>query len=244
MQLIDKAVELRGSQVLNVNRYHTIIWQRRFMALATLLTVLSVFVFIVAVVSPNWADIDFVNNDLEKVHVQLGVWGEWRTKENNSITTVEWIPHFPAPNASVLRLADADLKHYYRAQAAFCVISLTLMASNNLLAFYTFYHHRYMFKRLVAGLHLVTAMCIVVATEVLTNSVSEWRVEVAKNSEYGDWDYSAGQRTGTPTYLAYGVAVVYVLAGGAFAAGSHKQKGSRAATAEFEIEDRPIHIGR
>ncbi|KAK0397400.1 hypothetical protein QR680_002114 [Steinernema hermaphroditum] len=221
MQLIDKAVELRGSQVLNVNRYHTIIWQRRFMALATLLTVLSVFVFIVAVVSPNWADIDFVNNDLEKVHVQLGVWGEWRTKENNSITT-----------------------DYYRAQAAFCVISLTLMASNNLLAFYTFYHHRYMFKRLVAGLHLVTAMCIVVATEVLTNSVSEWRVEVAKNSEYGDWDYSAGQRTGTPTYLAYGVAVVYVLAGGAFAAGSHKQKGSRAATAEFEIEDRPIHIGR
>ncbi|TMS36956.1 hypothetical protein L596_004000 [Steinernema carpocapsae] len=227
-----------------MHRYHIVIWQRRFMAFATLLTVAAVFVFILAVVSPNWAIIDFVNTDFEKVHVQLGVWGEWRTKENHSLSTVEWIPHFPSPSSSVLRLADADLKHYYRAQAAFCVISLCLMTVNNLLAFYTFYHHRYMFKRLVACLHMVTAMCIIVTAEVLTNSVSEWQVEAAQNSQNGDWDYSVGQETGLATYLAYGVAVVYVLAALAFALGSHKQKGSRAATAEFEIEDRPIHIGR
>jgi len=239
-------VDMRGSQVLNMHSYHTVVWRRRCMAFVTLLTVLAVFLFIIAVVSPNWADIEFVNNDFEKVQVQLGVWGEWRTKENqnNSLTTVEWIPHFPSPSSSVLRLADADLKHYYRAQAAFCVISLVMMACNNLLAFYTFYHHRYMFKRLVACLHIVIAMCIVVTAEVLTNSVSEWRVEVAQNSIHGDWDYSAGQQTGYPTYLAYVVAIVYVLAAATFALASHKQKGSRAATAEFEIEDRPIHIGR
>uniref|UniRef100_A0A915AFY2 Ribosomal protein L2 n=1 Tax=Parascaris univalens TaxID=6257 RepID=A0A915AFY2_PARUN len=155
MQLIDKAVDLRGSQVLNVKRYRAILWQRRCMALMTLLTIASIFVFIAALATPDWAIIDFTNTDLEAVHVQLGVWGEWRTKTNHSLGTIEWIPHFPAPPRSVLRLADTDLRHYYRAQMAFGMISLVLMLSNNALAIYTFYHHRYMYKRLVACLHAV-----------------------------------------------------------------------------------------
>jgi len=40
------------------------------------------------------------------------------------------------------------------------------------------------------------------------------------------------------------VVAIYIFAMIAFANGSHKQKGSRAATTEFEIEDRPVHVGR
>ncbi|VDK46354.1 unnamed protein product [Anisakis simplex] len=235
---------MRGSQILNVRRYHAIVWQRRFMALVTVLTIIAIFIFIAALVLPDWAIINFTNSQHEAVQVQLGVWGEWRTIINNSLKSVEWIPHFPSPPASVLRLADTDLKHYYRAQIAFGIISLLLMLSNNSLAIYTFYHHRYMYKRLVACLHALTAMCVVVMVEVLTNSVNEWNISVAEQSRIVGWDYSIGQRNGRSTYMAWICVIVYALASITFAISSHKQKGSRAATAEFEIEDRPIHIGR
>jgi len=81
-----------------------------------------------------------------------------------------------------------------------------------------------------------------VTIEVLTNSINEWNTAVA--SQHEDWDYGAGQRLGYSTMLAWCVVVVLCIAAIVFAFSSHKQKGSRAATAEFEIEDRPVHIGR
>ncbi|KAK6109819.1 Uncharacterized protein BM_BM2791 [Brugia malayi] len=244
MQLLDNAVDLRGSQVLNVKRYHSIVWQRRCMALATLLAYLAIIIFVISLLTPNWTIIDFTNTDFEEIHVQLGVWGEWRTKTNGTKQIVEWIPHFPRPPEHVLRLADADLKHFYLVQMVFGIISLLLMFSTNALAVYTFYHHRYIFKRLVACLYGVIAMCIVVTIEILTNSISEWNRSVAEQAKNIEWDYSVGQTTGLPTYLAWTCVLIYLFAAIAFALGSHKHKGSRAATAEFEIEDRPVHIGR
>ncbi|VDO40863.1 unnamed protein product [Brugia timori] len=84
MQLLDNAVDLRGSQVLNVKRYHSIVWQRRCMALATLLAYLAIIIFVISLLTPNWTIIDFTNTDFEEIHVQLGVWGEWRTKTNGT----------------------------------------------------------------------------------------------------------------------------------------------------------------
>ncbi|VDN03236.1 unnamed protein product [Thelazia callipaeda] len=133
---------------------------------------------------------------------------------------------------------------------AFGIISLLLMLSTNALAIYTFCHHRYIYKRLTACLYGVIAMCIVVTIEILTNSVNEWNLSVAEQAkdvytlQNIEWDYSVGQTTGLPTYLAWTCVFIYIFAGATFALGSHKHKGSRAATAEFEIEDRPIHIGR
>ena len=37
--------------------------------------------------------------------------------------------------------------------------------------------------------------------------------------------------------IAFVAAIIFLL-------GSHKQKGDKAATADLEIEDRPIHVGR
>uniref|UniRef100_A0A0K0D8A4 PMT_2 domain-containing protein n=1 Tax=Angiostrongylus cantonensis TaxID=6313 RepID=A0A0K0D8A4_ANGCA len=116
---------------------------------------IAVVVLIAALATPNWAVLDFMNIEYQHVHVQLGVWGEWRTVKNATHKTVEWIPHFPTPPENVARLADADLKHYYRAQAAIGTIALFLLLSTDTLALYTFYHHRYVYKRLVACLFLL-----------------------------------------------------------------------------------------
>ncbi|RCN35672.1 Tat pathway signal sequence domain protein [Ancylostoma caninum] len=158
MQLIDK-VDLRASQILNIESYERMIWRRRFMALATAIAWIAAIVLIAALATPNWAVLDFTNTEYQQVHVQLGVWGEWRTVMNSTHKNVEWIPHFPTPPENIARLADADLKHYYRAQAAIGVIALFLLLSTNTLALYTFYHHRYIYKRLVAGLFLLVGEC-------------------------------------------------------------------------------------
>ncbi|KAK6765833.1 hypothetical protein RB195_025633 [Necator americanus] len=220
------------------------IWRRRFMAITTGIAWIAVVVLIAALATPNWAVLDFMNTEYQQVHVQLGVWGEWRTIRNSTHKNVEWIPHFPTPPENVARLADADLKHYYRAQAAIGVIALFLLISTDTLALYTFYHHRYIYKRLVAGLYLVVGMAIVVAIEVLSNSVDEWNTAVAQASQQGDFDYDAVKVTGYSTRMAQCVVAACLLTALAFAFGSHKQKGDNAATAEVEIEDRPVHIGR
>lgn len=237
-------VECQDSQILNVKQYRIMVFRRKLMALATFATLMGIIIFVIAILSPNWATIDFVNHRTEHVSVLLGVWGEWRS--TNTSEKSEWISHFPEPASDrYLRLAGVYLKHYYRAQAAFAIIAIILMISSNFLAIYTFTHHRYMYKRLVAVLFLITAMCIVVTIEVLTNSINEWNLEVVERSfRKGNWDYSAGLKNGYPIWLAWSVVVIYTLACFVFVHASHKQKGSRAATVEFEIEDRPVHIGR
>lgn len=88
-------------------------------------------------------------------------------------------------------------------------------------------------------------MCISITTEVLTNSVDEWNTNVAiKHRNNHEWEFSTAQTNGLAYYLAVGVAVTYALAGVAFFLASKKQKGSYAATSDFEIEDRDIEIGR
>ena len=81
--------------------------------------------------------------------------------------------------------------------------------------------------------------------EVLTNSVNEWNIEIAEKARsHKDWNFALVDDVGPGYYMALTVAIIYGLAGLAFFISSHKQKGSRAATTELEIEDRPIEVGR
>ncbi|CAK5108458.1 unnamed protein product [Meloidogyne enterolobii] len=173
----EKTVECKNSQVINLHEYKRVLRQRRIMAAATVGTMLGIIIYIIAILSPNWATIDFTNKRQEHVNVQLGVWGEYRSV--NTSKRVEWISHFPEPASDRFsRLAGVYLKHYYRVQAAFSIIAIAMMAFANGMALYTFSHHRYMFKRVVGLLFLIIAMCIVVTIEVLINSVDEWNLEV------------------------------------------------------------------
>jgi len=250
MELLEK-VDCSDGEIINAHQYRKMVFRRRLMAVVNSATIIGVVLYAVAVLSPGWAIIDFVNHRREHVNVRLGVWGEWR--RTNVTDQAEWIAHFPEPASHrYLRLAGVYVKQYYWVQAGFSVIALSLMVASNLTAIYTFTHHRYMYKRLTAALFLIVAMCILVAVEVLTSSVDEWNVEVVAKSQRlqpldpddDGWDYSAAQTFGFPIYLAWSVTGIYFCAALVFAAGSHKQKGSAAALAEFEIEDRPVHIGR
>uniref|UniRef100_A0A915D318 Uncharacterized protein n=1 Tax=Ditylenchus dipsaci TaxID=166011 RepID=A0A915D318_9BILA len=243
LEEVDKKIDCTDSHVLNIERYKAVVWERRWMALATFSAVIGIVLFVFAVLSPDWTTIDFTNTNLQHVNVQLGVFGEWRSV-NTSNRKPEWISHFPEPASHrFLRLAGVYLKHYYRAQAAFCIIGLVMMLFTNGLALYSFTYHRYMFKRLVAFLYLFTAMCVVLCIEILLSSVDEWNTEVAHKHQ-GEWEYSAGQKNGIAVYLARTVVVINLIAAAVFAFGSKKQKGNHAATAEFEIEDRPVHCSR
>uniref|UniRef100_A0A183BV23 Col_cuticle_N domain-containing protein n=1 Tax=Globodera pallida TaxID=36090 RepID=A0A183BV23_GLOPA len=142
----EKTVDCRGSQVINEHEYKRVLRQRRLMAVATFGTFFGILLLIIAILTPKWATIEFVNKRNERVNVQLGVWGEYRSV--NTSNKVEWISHFPEPDSDRFsRLAGVYLKHYYRVQAAFSVIALAIMMFGNGMAIYTFSHHRYMFKR-------------------------------------------------------------------------------------------------
>ncbi|CAJ0953010.1 unnamed protein product, partial [Mesorhabditis belari] len=243
---IEKAIELKGSQVLNARTYKDMVVRRRLMFASCVLAWIAVIILIAAIAIPKWEYLQFTNVDWEIVKIDLGVWGEWRQTTNTSKPILEWIPHFPSPPLHLLRLAGQDLRHFYRAQAAIGVISLILLIANNLLALYTFYHHRYTYKRLVAALYVVVALCVLATIEVLSNSVDEWNttVVVKHHLDENNWDYESVRESGYSKYMAYSVVVICILSAISFVYGSHKQKGENAATAEFEFEDRPIHMGR
>lgn len=245
MQLLDnKTVEMRGSHILNMQTYQAVVCQRRFMASTTVLAWLAVIPLIIALATCSWCIIDFVNTDNEKVHVKLGTWGEWRTRQNSTATYTDWIPHFPAPPESVLRLADASLRHFHRAQAAFGAISICLLLATNCLALYTFSEHRYVYKRLCAIMYVITGVSVYATVEIVSQSVDQWRTDVVTKTSVDAFDFEAQKKYGYSAYLALAVAGTCILAAIAFAYGSHKQKGDHAATVDLEIEDRPIHYGR
>ncbi|CAI5454224.1 unnamed protein product [Caenorhabditis angaria] len=247
MELIDKTVELRGSQILNMNSYHAIVWRRRFMAFATLLAWIGVGIYSIAVATSHWQHISFWNSHSQKVHVDLGVWGEWRTIDIWSgpkvVYQVDWIPHFPTPE-NIPRLSEADLKNYYYSQIFMVAIALVLYIGTNLLAIYTFYHHRYMYKRVVACLWIVVAMCIYATIEIVASTIEEWKTDMRNKEREINFTSEANRSSGYSTRLAQVTMGICVFGAICFALGSHKQKGENAATAELEIEDREYHIGR
>lgn len=85
MHMYQKGIELRGSSALNYKSYQKVICLRRCMAVTTAATITGAIVFIIAVLLPNWAIINFLNTDGAYVNVKLGVWGEWRTLNTTGV---------------------------------------------------------------------------------------------------------------------------------------------------------------
>lgn len=146
------------------------------------------------------------------------------------------------------------------------------MLAGIFLSLYSFRHHRYMYKRLTAGLmalvgnHTKTtlldifsskfysmtpsfplAMCILVVIEVLSHSINEWQAigeGPGGNAKFTGLDYVRKTKYGYSTILAWFVFGIYVIAALVFLIGGRKQKGLNAATQELEVEDRPVNLGK
>lgn len=86
-------------------------------------------------------------------------------------------------------------------------------------------------------------MCVLVVIEVLVHSIQEWKT-LSDDSHVKHEDYLGGLQYGYSIVLAWIVFAIYAGGAVAFLLGGKKQKGSRAATQEFEVEDRPINLGR
>lgn len=69
-------VDLEGFRVINKNRYHRVLWERRFMACAIALSLLSIIFFIVSVSTASWAIIDIVPRENHTIRFHLGIWGK------------------------------------------------------------------------------------------------------------------------------------------------------------------------
>uniref|UniRef100_A0A915JDY4 Uncharacterized protein n=1 Tax=Romanomermis culicivorax TaxID=13658 RepID=A0A915JDY4_ROMCU len=145
-------VDLEGFQVLNKRRYQKVLVERRLMASFVIVAVLSIVCLFVCVLTTSWIIIDhFHSGNMTRFHI--GIWAEYRTDYcNNSKTKITLIKHFPTTPKENRRLENPDLIHYYRTQAVFSVITFALMITSISFALYSFEHHRYMFKRLTAGL--------------------------------------------------------------------------------------------
>ncbi|VDP17988.1 unnamed protein product, partial [Soboliphyme baturini] len=134
--------------------------------------------------------------------------------------------------------------HYYRTQAVFSIIAMVIMIISNTFAFYTFRHHRYMYKRLTAGLCMIVAMCIFVTIETISHSVNNWKAMSKENHPLVYGNYLRCMSFGYSTILAWMVFVIYLSASIVFILAGRKQKGDHAAALEFEVEDRPFILGR
>ncbi len=83
-------------------------------------------------------------------------------------------------------------------------------------------------------------MCLAVTIEALVLSLDQWR----RTSGMIAAQVYPRRKYGWATYLAWLIFGEHLFAALCFAIGSRKRKGSRAATVEFEREDRAVQIGR
>lgn len=65
------------SNVVNRSTYKRVMWERRFMVLATVLTVMCGLLFLIAIITAGWVivSIDFAGNYTKTLYI--GIWGEY-----------------------------------------------------------------------------------------------------------------------------------------------------------------------
>ncbi|XP_074648908.1 transmembrane protein 114-like [Tubulanus polymorphus] len=134
---------------------------------------------------------------------------------------------------------DYGILNYSRTVTAFAIMSLVLMIMGCGFALYTFWEPRYMFKRLAAFLHIMSAVCVLVCIEVLMTSM-EYTAEHLParfpKTAYLHYGFSFG--------FAWIVFLVYLSAGAVFLFASRKRKGENAPSETVAEANEPLHLGR
>lgn len=75
-EMTRQIVDLEGYRVINKNRYRRVLWERRFMACAIGLALLSIIFFVICIATSSWAIIDIVHGVNHTIRFHLGIWGK------------------------------------------------------------------------------------------------------------------------------------------------------------------------
>ncbi|XP_064092024.1 epithelial membrane protein 1-like isoform X2 [Macrobrachium nipponense] len=205
---------------------HAVLVERRVLLGVTVLLALGLLLWVVAISTDYWGVVDAGNGVyMEKtkrffLYSNTGIWRSCRTVYYNNTK-------------------PPTLKDYQRTVAAFSIISLLIMLMGFLFSLYTFPHTRYMYKRLAALSHVVSAGCALIVIEV---AVTLFQYEAAnlpnRHPPGSTWDY------GYSFMLAWITFIAEVCGAIAFAVCSRKRKKDKAPDDQYAIEEEPTIIGR
>lgn len=226
--------------------------ERRILIGTAALTLLGIFLLLIAISADYWYVLHIPGGQYRnstKSYVSKHHSGLWRIcrseLDNRTYPSVHrqycnMIKLFPDKNA-IDKDAEIDstIVNYSRTETAFAVIALLLMILGLVFTFYAIKEPRYMFKRLAAAIHFLTAICILVCAEVMSQSVAyEETYLPARHPKGAYYEY------GFCFYLAWITFAIFVIAGIVFIWYGRKRKGHRAYSEEHAMENEPVHLGR
>ncbi|XP_064092014.1 voltage-dependent calcium channel gamma-7 subunit-like isoform X1 [Macrobrachium nipponense] len=225
---------------------HAVLVERRVLLGVTVLLALGLLLWVVAISTDYWGVVDAGNGVyMEKtkrffLYSNTGIWRSCRTVyyNNTKPPTLKEICTYNDLFPKVMPLRRTYLD-YQRTVAAFSIISLLIMLMGFLFSLYTFPHTRYMYKRLAALSHVVSAGCALIVIEV---AVTLFQYEAAnlpnRHPPGSTWDY------GYSFMLAWITFIAEVCGAIAFAVCSRKRKKDKAPDDQYAIEEEPTIIGR
>jgi len=216
------------------------------------LTMLGTLLMFVAVSTDHWVQLHIPGGyyrnatDSYVLGQHSGLWRICReTLKNNTLPVVHrdycvFLKFFVSDEAVEKNIEiDDTILDYSRSETAFAIISIALMLLGFVFSFYALREPRYMFKRLAALMHCMTAVCILVCAEVMINSVDYESDHLQSRHPEG-----SHYHFGWSFWLCWVVFAIYVLATLVFLFYGRKRKGDRALTEDEAKENEPVNIGR
>jgi cbb3-type cytochrome oxidase subunit 3 len=146
---------------------------------------------------------------------------------------------FEQPINVTFGVYDYEIMHYRRSSASISLIGLILAIIANAFTWYSMEQLRYMFKRLAATLHLISAACCWVTVEVFKRSMDyerEHLVSIVPKESDIDFGFSYA--------LTWISMIFFIIVGVALFACSRKRKGRRAHSIKEAQENEPVVLGR
>jgi len=213
---------------LSASSGSTLLFERRVLTFVTALLGLGLVSWLTAISTDYWVVVVAGYNGTV-VGNKTFLWshsGLWRQCDIFSFLTKNEPTGAPHISHCSYHSLNHTEKNLVPTELAFVIIVLLLISLSCAFSIYSLYHPRYMFKRVAGGLHLLTAIMMIVLIEMVKSEGHPWqhheefeslRLEVAEDvRHYYGYSY----------LMAWITFIISILASLAFFAWSKKRKHS------------------